>query len=425
MTVSLLAATGTDGGAPSFHDGGVGACDGCHLAHRTRALPQTKGGITDDGNRYLLSRSDASSTCLACHAGDAPGAIRILQTRVAAGAGPMNLTPGGDFAWLVKSFTWHDSRGRHESPGHRHGHNVVAADYGLVADSRLAVAPGGAFPAAALTCVSCHDPHGRARLLDDRTVLGSRPSPHPDRPMIRAPGSYGAQPTAAGPVGVYRLLGAIGYRAAGAPATSAFTAPPPTAVSPAQFNRSERTTDTRVAYGQGMSEWCANCHGAIHNDARGTLLVHPASNASALAPAVAAYNMYDSGESYTGAREKAYTSMVPYEEGTGSRSALAALAVSDGSKRAGPDGDENVMCLSCHRAHASGWDGALRWNNAAALLVVDGEWPGTDAFGREAASAGLAQGRSVAETQAAMYDRLPGTYARRQRSLCNKCHAED
>ena len=31
----------------------------------------------------------------------------------------------------------------------------------------------------------------------------------------------------------------------------------------------------------------------------------------------------------------------------------------------GPDGDENVMCLSCHRAHASGWDDALRWNDSA------------------------------------------------------------
>ena len=45
---------------------------------------------------------------------------------------------------------------------------------------------------------------------------------------------------------------------------------------------------------------------------------------------------------------------------------LASHAKNDNSYLNGPSaggaGGENVMCLSCHRAHASGWQYDLRWN---------------------------------------------------------------
>jgi hypothetical protein len=82
------------------------------------------------------------------------------------------------------------------------------------------------------------------------------------------------------------------------------------------------------------------------------------------------------------------------------------------------------MCLSCHRAHATAWDHALRWNNPpSGYIVVGGSWPGTDAAG----PAGLdefAQGRTRAETEAAMYGRAASSYAEYQKVLCNKCHGQ-
>ena len=36
--------------------------------------------------------------------------------------------------------------------------------------------------------------------------------------------------------------------------------------------------------------------------------------------------------------------------------ALALLADSEGTVGGGPTSTDQVMCLSCHRAHASGWE---------------------------------------------------------------------
>jgi len=80
------------------------------------------------------------------------------------------------------------------------------------------------------------------------------------------------------------------------------------------------------------------------------------------------------------------------------------------------------MCLSCHRAHASGWDHAMRWNMKTEFLVYNGEYPGIDGTN---VPAGISQGRTRAETRKAYYDRPPTAYATSQRSLCNKCHAKD
>jgi hypothetical protein len=83
------------------------------------------------------------------------------------------------------------------------------------------------------------------------------------------------------------------------------------------------------------------------------------------------------------------------------------------------------MCLSCHRAHASGWQSMTRWNNKSEYLTIGGEFPGTDATGAEAKGGQYNGGMTKAQYQAAMYDRAPTAFAVTQRSLCNKCHAKD
>jgi predicted CXXCH cytochrome family protein len=405
--------------AEAFHSGGAADCDGCHTMHNS------DGGA--GVGEYLLQGADPSSVCLNCHSGLTTGASSVLTVAMLPGLPPTNYTPGGDFGWLEKSYSWAGARNQQEtSPGERHGHNVVANDYGLTADGTRSMAPGGWYPADKLSCTSCHDPHGKYRQTNPGSTFATTGAPIAGSGTDGDPGSF-RMPTGTAAIGSYRLLAGEGYAPLSTTGIPAFSWAPPIAVAPSLYNKSERTGDVRVAYGAGMSEWCGNCHGALHSPYSGSPseLIHPAGSTAKLSTSVLyAYNAYVKDGVLTGTASTSYTSLVPYEEGTTDRVVLAAHARSDGGATSGPGtGMENVMCLSCHRAHASGWDFALRWNPESQFLVVEGVWPGIDAPGG-AANALYAQGRTQAETRGAMYDRDPAAYAPFQKSLCNKCHGK-
>jgi hypothetical protein len=408
------------GRAYAFHEGGVGSCEGCHTMH-------AKPDATASGPTLLIG-SDPSSTCLLCHGGATPGGYRVYTSITQPLLPPANYTPGGDFAWLGKTYGWMDSKGLVQSPGEHHGHSISAADFGLFSDSVRLTAPGGTYPSDQLTCISCHDPHGKYRVNGDGSVGTA------GKPIIGS-GSYGGtqllQPTPSGSVGTYRMLGGMGYAPKSAGTVVPFNQNPPVALAPPFYNQSERTQDVRVAYGAGMSEWCTNCHGNIHTSSQmntTSTFQHSAGASARLVNGgeLAIYNNYVRTGVLTGNQTSSYTSMVPYEEGTTNRLSLATHATNDGSQTGGPvTGQETVMCLTCHRAHATGWDHALRWNMpASSTITFGGGWPGLDGLG-DAAIATNAQGRTQAETRAAMYDRDASTYANYQKVLCNKCHGQD
>jgi hypothetical protein len=128
----------------------------------------------------------------------------------------------------------------------------------------------------------------------------------------------------------------------------------------------------------------------------------------------------------TGSAATSYDSIIPFQtDNTTNYTTLKALAVNDGSVKTGPSTSDRVMCLSCHRAHATGWDYMTRWNATGnEFIAVDGVWPGTDSASTIANQAKYAQGRTVAETTKA-YNDTTMHYGSYQRSLCNKCHAKD
>lgn len=416
LTTLLLA---TAGPAWAFHDGGVASCDGCHTMHNTSG-----GQTVGSGNRYLLRGSDASSTCLLCHAGSIPadGYRVVTSPPPAPGNPPVQLSPGGDFAYLQKTYSWINAATGlpATSSGDAHGHNIVAADFLFFPDGRFATAPGGSYPSAAMGCTSCHDPHGKYRQLDNAGTTDTTGKP------IVASGSYGALPTPSAAVGSYRLLAGAGYLppSLGATPAAAFVTNPPVAVAPAVYNRSEGAGDVRVAYGRGMSEWCANCHGAYQHTLTGTSPVasHPAGSGATMQTGADEYNAYLKSYLYTGTIATAYTSLVPFEEGTADLSQLAA----DTASTAGATAGSSVSCLTCHRAHASAWDNATRWNTTAgSYLTVAGSWPGTNAPTMDGQKGENATGKTVQEYQQAMYGRDASAFATNQGSLCNKCHWND
>ncbi len=418
VALALVSVLSTTAGA--FHEGGTAQCDGCHTMHNT------SGRVV---NNYLLMSSDQSSMCLSCHAsaGFLPDTYRIATYPTPGPTfPPRQLTPGGDFAYVRKNYHWVTSGGAAAgSIGDSHGHNVVALDFQFSKDTVHNYAPGGSYPSDYLSCTSCHDPHGKYRIMADGITQSTSSLP------IGESGSFGALPTAAKAVGVYRMLGGAGYLPESIKRVSPALAfgnntPAPVAVAPQDYNRPETLTDTRVSYGMGMSEWCGNCHGSYLYSKHSATLSHASGNNIKLQDVAAEYNSYIKSYIYTGTFDTAYTSLVPFEQGTNNLSALAA----DTSSTTGASPGSNVMCLTCHRAHASAWNSATRWNSAAgSYLTIDGSYPGINAPTLNGQKGEYATGKTVQEYQQAMYGRdiskfapditKPGTD---QGSLCNKCH---
>ena len=431
-SLAALLVMGLTGSAFAFHDGGVAKCDGCHTMHNSKggAVMTTDGvarGTVLVGNAYLLQGSDASSTCLGCHGKGTTLSSYHVATGVNTGYDgstlPVQKTPGGDFSWLKTSLSSTDVITIATEATNRHGHHIVAADYGYAAATMNAgIAPGGTYVAANLGCNSCHNPHNNLR--GDGSSL-----------PISESGSYGDDPEVGTAAGVYRFLGGVGYKVPDDAVV--FTAAPPVAVAPHTYNKADASTaaQVRVAYGSGMSEWCANCHAGIYNGdpSASTTHRHVASNAALLTTAAplgevpsAIYNGYvSSGNTSGGANATAYLSLVPYELGTTDTATLLGY-VSDGATVGahaleGPSlGTENVMCLSCHRAHATGYDSMTRFENGQTFITdPTGAYSYTDSATHEAAPD--ATGYFLAANNG-----LPAsTFSASQRLLCNKCHARD
>ncbi len=396
----------------AFHAGGVAECSGCHSMH----TPKT-------GGNFLLVGTDPSSTCLSCHqnaADTGPSSYHISTAdgALAAGMAPKQRTPGGDFGWLKKSYTMTIRGTTSTEAGQTHGHSIVAVDAAFTADAGNTTAPGGSFASSQLGCTSCHDPHGRVRRLADGSYVTAANLGQVGAPIVRS-GSYdtSAAPLAGEAVGVYRLLRGLGDTVPGATFAGVGIA-----IAPSSYNRTEAVTQTRVAYGGAgtntWGNWCASCHQGMHSSGN---YVHPIDES--LGSDVAnIYNAYVKSGDLSGLAASSFNSLVPFAENTGDIATLQLHAKSNDTYLAGPGTSDKVTCLSCHRAHASGWPEALRWNPEGEFMIYNSLFPGTDTTPTVPQ---FARGRVAAETQAAYYDRPVTKFASYQRVLCNKCHAKD
>jgi hypothetical protein len=359
----------------AFHEGGVGACDGCHTMHGS------EDGLDLSTGSWLMVRTDPSSICLNCHAG--PGGPDSISVASPDGS---SMTPGGDFYWLNKDFVWAGG----SSDGERHGHNVIAGDFGFQADPSLSLAPGGSYPSMELGCNSCHDPHGRQSSAGDIPVSSS--------------GSYGGTAASGTTLGNFRLLGGAGYDGGEQASGFSFSADSPVARANQASGYGE-TDSSHVDYGSGVSNWCGNCHNGVLNSEHnaGGGFEHPTDD-TLESEMIDNYNRYVRTGDLSGIAATSYLALIPFERGETDANLL------DPTSRRGPDGSSKVMCLTCHRAHASAFRAIGRWDFDAQLLsdshpgAGDSGVTGNDLFYR-------------------YYERdIIAEFGATQGPLCEKCH---
>ncbi len=406
LVAAVAVVFGLSGISFAFHEGGVANCTGCHQMHNS---------VTTN----LLVAADASSVCLNCHgvSGQSSYHVATADSDMPAGTPPANQGPGGDFGWLHKTYIFTVLGAQATDLGPAHGHNIIASGYstGYTVDTDNPTAPGGTFPSNQLACTSCHDMHGKGRWLTTGVYAKSGQA-------IWTSGSYGALPSTSSTgellsTGVYRML-----RAGDTVVAATFPATPPVAVANSTYNRSEFFTQTRTAYGSGISDFCGTCHPDMHITAG--IQRHP-TNQIMSGTVIGNYNSYVKTGNMSGSPTTSYLSLVPFEEGQtyspANINTLKSHAQTDDSNLNGPGSGTvpataTIMCLSCHRAHASGWSSMFRWNKDVATITVAGAYPtGNDA----------GYGRTLIEVSKAYYDYNVTKFASYQRQLCNKCHAMD
>lgn len=302
-----------------FHDGGVASCSSCHVMHNSQV---SSGGGGGSGGGALLVDGPPSDLCLNCHALEYGAVLSSDPLAPSLERGP------GNFGFLREN-NLNDGPDGISNPigGDAAGHNLRAPGYGLSSDGTFSTSPGGSYPANNLKCTSCHDPHGNTN---------------------------------------YRML-----RGSGMGGMGAFFNPAPVAVGLNLELQTFESNSNHVAYISGMSLWCANCHADyLTNDHQivGGNFEHPGDGTLGV-EILPWYNNYYGTANPTGGNEStAYLAAVPFEDSANTT-----------NRTAGPTVGSQIMCLSCHRAHASSSPHSGRWDFNVATLgqdgVVSGSYP--------------------------------------------------
>lgn len=327
MAGGLLFAAGAFLLMPGQARATAGLCANCHVMHASQT------GTASTPRDYLLN-----SDCLGCHTGtnDGTNGPYVLTTGLSAGTDISTDLAGGNFGWAEADA--------------RLGHNpseLTTADTltqppgwkstGFDANGQV----GTSWAADKLTCAGTYGCHGTH---DANGVTGAHHS--------NASGAINSAPTSVG--GSYRFLyGIEGYED--------------------DDYEYETTTDHNVYYGEArtgletsgdrvsdthtMSYFCAECHGIFHSGSGSEGMLDDSTDTIFTDPWVrhpVDISMPTSGE-YAG--YSSYDPDVP----------VASSDVSDGSLTVSNAADRIVMCLSCHRAHASPWNAALRWDPSSVV----------------------------------------------------------
>jgi len=309
----------------------TGECVNCHTMHNSQGgvAMATFGGGTGP-NATLLRGS-----CLGCHGQLPAGANNIITDIPQVSHADADALAGGNFKYVI------------DGPADSKGHNVnglVAEDGTLGSDppgyaSAYDPASTPFSSASRLTCAGTQGCHGNRDVLSEYTAVSG--AHHNNDDVLKfggiVEGSQGATVATS-----YRFL----YKVKGGEDSDWQNT---TSATDHNEYKGATYSDARATMAWAgvdtISELCSECHGNFHLDAgvqdgNNDWIRHPADY---IIPASGEYNTIST----------TYNLTVPV-----ARAAIP-VAVADGTVTAGTD---IVMCLSCHRAHASEYADILRWD---------------------------------------------------------------
>ena len=315
----------------AFHDTAKLVCNKCHTMHYSEdgtdpimaAQASNVSGVspvTGGPNPHLLYYASITDLCLACHSGDV-GADIDGETAWSVYSATVP-TPGGDFA---------------ESNGvgiTGNGHNpyytsstittsFIGADE--VTGKELTPPGNDGQVLAKWTCTSCHSAHGGSSECFEyrnlKLVVNNGDGSDTDD------------------VDVDSTIGSDNNDEADPPNGS-------------QYNvyRNFAPTDYSTKFGA----WCGACHGEFHGDETNDLDIYTGGNWVRHPTAYAIGDLGGTGKNYSGI----YDPLVPLVAGPSD-------TWTPGGTSDAVDGDEEVFCLSCHKAHATDEKNLMRWASDA------------------------------------------------------------
>ena len=264
--------------AGDWHQLSEAVCSNCHTVHYSEDGQPLKEPIAESGGPFsqLLLASNATSLCLMCHDGSMPDAPDVLT--------PSYPAAGGHFDNIVDTV---DSN--------PNGHDL---------GTNSAQIPPGSVSGLALSCVSCHDPHGNSNF---RNLLFD--------PAGSVSSNISLKVQQTNKAGSGHLLDSV-------------------------------YVESNILYQSGMSNWCNDCHPDFH----GTTIPdfrHP-QDVTIYQKNYADYN-YWSGNILNRVRVQADNATV--------------LTPNDI-----PSFYDQVFCLSCHKAHGSDKKSSLIYADGAEML---------------------------------------------------------
>ncbi len=312
-----------------------GVCSDCHTMHNSQngssVATDSQGNFVSSTYAYLLK-----TTCVGCHTGtNVPGET---TPKVYNQAGPLyngNTLAGGDFYWVLQ-----DSA---------KGHNCLSIP-SMSADSNLTQAPGWHGSGSPVNCGVCHKAHH----IYPEGAHGDCSSCHERVSSCKSCHNPAHHADDSGPVvgksgGWYRFLIASNHPEDDLGVKGIEDDDWELTVSSSDHNEYNGSSDPSGGPDNSMSHFCAGCHGYFHgivqsanDDGHSPWLRHPTN-----------IPLPNSGEfsSYT-----VYSPMAPVARDPG-----LLIGMSGPISSVSP-GSDQVMCLSCHRAHGSPYPDALRWD---------------------------------------------------------------
>ena len=308
--------------AGDFHKSGTLLCSDCHTMHYSEGgqpMRTPSGEFYPGPSPFLIRAESVNLLCLSCHDGGVGGSNGAPDVMGIASYESASLKRAGGAFQSTVGVAAHK------------GHNLGVANETAPGSNPPVVFPTG------LTCVSCHDPHGNDNYRNLKISVGNSTSLNVTYDNIAYQGTASILQVVLNPASAHYSTSNIEYR-----------------------------RDTNV---DGLSQWCKGCHTNFHA---------PAGDPSVGGSATGDNNSSDSewlrhptiGVTMSMGVANQHIDANGWFSNYASR--LPVVSPSNQIPGSSASSDNQVGCMTCHKAHGSPNTSGLIYDNASTNNLEDG-----------------------------------------------------